>query len=79
MKAEKNAGRSLRIADDKTREGLAIRSTVARAAGLHGSFVKTRRLKEYSFLGLPKKSQESDEQGEYNEGGNHTRTLRGFQ
>jgi hypothetical protein len=79
VKAEKNAGCSLRIADDKTREQLAIRSAVTRAAGLHGSFVKTRRLKEYSLLGLPKKRQESDQQREYNEGGNHTRTLRGFQ
>jgi hypothetical protein len=28
---------------------------------------------------LPKKSQESEEQREHNEGGNHTRVRRGFQ
>lgn len=79
MKAEKDAGRSLRIADDETCKMLAIRSAVARAAGLHGSFVKTRRLKEYPLLGLPKKSQESEQQREHNESGNHMRMPRGFQ
>jgi hypothetical protein len=79
VKAEKNAARSLRITDDEAREGLAVRSSVARAAGLDGLLVKTRRLKEDPFLGLPKKSQQAEQQCERNEGGNHMRILRGFQ
>ena len=79
MKAEKDAGRSLRIADDETREELAIRSPVAHAASLDGVFVKTRRLEQDPFLGLPKKSQQAEQQRECNEGGNHMRVLRGFQ
>jgi len=79
VKGEKNARCSLRIADDETREQLAIRSEVAHATGLEGFLVKTRRLEEDPFLGLPKKSQQTEKQRERNEGGNHMRTLRGFQ
>jgi hypothetical protein len=79
MKAQKNAGRSLGIAYDETREGLAIRSVVIRAASLHGVFVETRRLEEDLFLGLPEKTHQAEQQPERNKGGNHMRTLRGFQ
>ena len=79
VKTEKDAGRSLRIADDKTREGLAVGSAIGRTACLDGIFVKTWGLEEDAFLGLPKQSQQAEEQRECNEGGNHMRTLRGFQ
>jgi hypothetical protein len=72
VKAEKDAGCSLRITDNEARELLAIRSAVARAASLRGSFVKPRGLKEYPLLGLPKKGQESEQQREHNESANHT-------
>jgi len=79
VKAEKDSGRSLGVADYETCEELAIRSAVASAADLHGVFMKTRRLEEYPLLGLPKKSQQSEQQRDRNEGDNHVRTLRGFQ
>jgi len=79
VKAEKNAGRSLRIADDEAREGLAVRSLVTHAAGLDGISVKTGRLEEDTLLGSPKKSQRTEQQREHNEGNDHMRTLRGFQ
>jgi hypothetical protein len=41
--------------------------------------VKTRGLEEYSLLRSPKKSQKSEQEREYKEGGNHMRRLRGFQ
>jgi hypothetical protein len=64
VKAEKDAGGSLRIANNKAREKLAIRSPIAYAASLDGVFVKTRRLEEDPFLGLPKKSQQAEQQRE---------------
>jgi hypothetical protein len=67
------------IADDETGEELAIRSAVAGATDLYRVFIKTRRLEEYPLLGLPKKSQQSEQQPDRNEGGNHIRTVRGFQ
>jgi hypothetical protein len=79
VEAEKNAGRTLRVANDETREELAIRSAVTHATGLDRIFVKTRRLKEDSFLGLPENSQQAEQQSECNEGGDHLRRLRGFQ
>ena len=41
--------------------------------------METRGLEEDPFLGLPKKSQQAEQQRERNESGNHMRTLRGFQ
>jgi hypothetical protein len=79
VKAEENARRGLRIADDETRERLTIRSAVARAADIRGVFVETGRLEENPFLGLPEKSYQAEQQPERNEGRNHVRTLRGFQ
>src|ERR1700674_246276 len=79
VKAEKDAGCSLWITDDETREKLTVRSAVARATGLDRVFVKTRWLKENPLLGLPKKSHQAEQQREHKEGGNHMRALRGFQ
>jgi hypothetical protein len=79
VKAEKNAGRSPGIAYDETREGLAIRSAIICAAGVRGVLMETWRLEEDLFLGLPEKSHQAEQQPERNKGGNHMRTMRGFQ
>jgi hypothetical protein len=41
--------------------------------------VKARGLEEYLLLRLPQKSQQSEQQREHQEDGNHMRRPRGFQ
>jgi hypothetical protein len=56
VKAEKDAGISAWIADDKTRKKLTVRGEIAHSSKLHGLPVEPRRLEEDLLLGSPKKS-----------------------
>src|SRR6476469_1378102 len=64
VKAEKNTERSSRIADNKAREELAIRSVVMHTACLAGNFMETGRLEEDLLLRLPEKRQQAEQQPE---------------
>jgi hypothetical protein len=79
VEAEQDSRCNPGIADDETGEDLAIRSAVAGATDLYRVFIKSRRLEEYLLLRLPKNGQQSEQQPDRSEGGNHIRTLRGFQ
>jgi zinc protease len=71
VKADENTGRSSRISDHETDQLLSVRGLVLCAPGFDRRLIEPRRLEENSLLGPPQENQETEQQPENYEHGDH--------